>query len=50
MFKVFIHYVNVSLLINFSQKTSDFTLSDSNTHPQHMILWRNIANYPFLSF
>ena len=23
---------------------------DSNTHPQHMILWRNIENYPFLSF
>ena len=23
---------------------------DSNIHPQHMILWRNIENYPFLSF
>ena len=23
---------------------------DSNTLPQHMILWRNIENFPFLSF
>ena len=23
---------------------------DSNTHPQHMILWKNIENYPFLAF
>ena len=22
---------------------------DSKTHPQHMILWRKIENYPFLS-
>ena len=23
---------------------------DSNIHPQHMILWRNIENYPFYHF
>ena len=23
---------------------------DSNTHPEHMFLWRNIENYHFLSF
>ena len=61
-----IHYVNVSVIIKFSQKTSIFTLihkiicfgcvlelppwGDSNTHPKHMILWRIIENYPFLSF
>ena len=23
---------------------------NSNTYPQHIILWRNVENYPFLSF
>ena len=58
------HYAKVSVLINFSQKSSVFTLiivrlhkiicfgcvlesprrGDSNTHSQHMILWRNIRD------
>ena len=65
------HYVNVSVLIKFSQKYNIIEVilpylpsvlhkiiccgcvlesprrGDSNTHPQHMILWRNIANYNF---
>ena len=64
------HYVNVSVLIKFSQKTSVFTLiiiscpknhmfgcvfesprcGDSNTHPKHIILWRNIDFFTFYHF
>ena len=26
------------------------SVGDSNIHPQHMILWRNIENYQFFHF
>ena len=58
-----LHYMNVIVLIKFSQKTSVLHKiicfgcvlesphrGDSNTHPKHIILWRYIENYPFLSF
>ena len=60
------HYVNVSILIKFSQKTSVFYLNhhkfsiksyvldvyynDSNTHPQHMILQRILKIIHFNHF
>ena len=64
-YTIITHYVNVSVLIKFSQKTLSFFLhkiiccgcvlelphrGDSNTYPQHMILWRNIETFHFLSF